>query len=364
MNTPSAAEKTPERTLSSIRRRRLVAALVSVVVTAGFAYLFHVGALPLVPSRAALLDFEWWTVAAYAVIWFAAVMLRSYRWRWLLEPITPVPIARVMAVALVGSGALVLLPLRMGEVVRPAMIRAPKLSVWAATGTVAAERVIDGLVMCLLLFAALMSAHPLEPLPEYIGELRVGVALVPRAAYFALALFAVAFVVMGVFYSARDSARRAILAVFGLASKRFATWLADKIEGVSEGLGFLPRPRFLGPFLTATVLYWLLSASGIWLISRGGGVPVTLPESMVLMGVLALGVLVPNAPGYFGAFQLSLYAGYAMYKAPSLVVERASVVIFMIYLIQTLGTLVLAAASLWWLQREPRAERCAEQASG
>ena len=31
------------------------------------------------------------------------------------------------------------------------------------------------------------------------------------------------------------------------------------------------------------------------------------------MGVLALGILLPNAPGFFGAFQISIYAGFAMF---------------------------------------------------
>lgn len=353
----------PNAAPPSITRRWLVALVLSLLIAAGFAYLLHLGALPVVPPREAFAHVAWWTVGAYSLIWLTALLVRSYRWKWLLEPIAPVTTSRLMSVSLISMGALVVLPLRMGEVVRPTMIRGPKLSAWAATGTVAAERVIDGLVICLLLFAGLLVAQPLDPLPDHIGDLRIPVALVPRGTYIALGLFAVAFLLMALFYFGRERVRRAVLRVLGSVSPRLSAWVAAKVDGVATGLSFLPRARSVSPFVAATVLYWWLNAAGVWLISRGADIPLTLPQSMVLVGVLALGVLVPNAPGYFGTFQLSLYAGFAMYKAPGLVVERASVVIFLIYLVQILGTLLLAAVGLWWFQRASRSESHAERAS-
>jgi uncharacterized membrane protein YbhN (UPF0104 family) len=333
-------------------------ALVSLLVAAGFGYLLHKGALPVVPRAAAFDGIAWWTVASYAVIWVAVLLLRSYRWKWLLRPISEVPTSKVLAVSLITAGALIVLPLRMGEVVRPALIRGRQpsggqVSGWEATGTVAAERVLDGLTMSVLLFAALLLARPLDPLPDRIGDLPVPVSLVPRTTYFALGLFACAFVTLGLFYFARDKARRATLLLVGLVSTRAANYLAAKVEQIANGLSFLPRTALFLPFLAMTLGYWLLNAAGIWLLCQGGAVPISFVQAVVLMGVLALGVLLPNAPGYFGAFQLSLYAGFAMYLEPGVVVAKASVVIFLMYLVQILGTLIPAAAALWWYQRAP-----------
>ena len=58
------------------------------------------------------------------------------------------------------------------------------------------------------------------------------------------------------------------------------------------------------------------------------------------MGVLALGILLPNAPGFFGAYQISVYAGFAMYFAPELVVGPGSAYVFVMYLSQLLVTII------------------------
>lgn len=326
-------------------RRHALALVASFAVAFGFAWLLHKGALPVVPHREDFAGIVPWTVVVYALLYLVALYLRAHRWAWLLAPIHPVPLRRVLTVSFIGYGALVLLPFRTGEVVRPALIRREgKLSGWAATGTIAAERVIDGLVLCVILLVALMVAHPLDPLPDHIGELAVPVALVPAAAYFALSVFAAAFVVLGAFYFWRAWATRAIDAVIGLVSKKFAARISGAAGLVADGLHFLPRLRLAGPFLAATLGYYALNAVGIALILWGAGIaPVSLARSCVIMGVLHLGVLLPNAPGYFGAFQVSIYAGLAMYYAPERVATTGSAVVFLIYVIQ-IGLVLLTAA--------------------
>jgi glycosyltransferase 2 family protein len=325
-------------------RRHRAALAASIAVAAGFAWLLHRGALPLVPAREAFAGIRPWTVVAYGALYLTALYVRSHRWTWLLEPVHPVPLRRVLAVSFIGYGALVLLPFRTGEVVRPALIRKEgKLSGWAATGTIAAERVIDGLVLAIILLVALTLAKPLDPLPDHIGDLAVPVALVPAAAYAALVLFAAAFLVLGAFYFFRSFATRAIEAIVGIVSKGFARRLSEAAGRVADGLHFLPRVRHAGPFLAATLLYYALNAAGIELLLWGAGIePVDLARACVIMGVLHLGVLVPNAPGYFGAFQISIYAGLAMYYPPARVASTGSAVVFLLYALQ-IG-LVLAAA--------------------
>ena len=53
-----------------------------------------------------------------------------------------------------------------------------------------------------------------------------------------------------------------------------------------------------------------------------------------MMGVLGLGIIVPGAPGYFGAFQASIYAGLALYFPESVVLGPGSAYVFLLYGIQ------------------------------
>jgi hypothetical protein len=320
----------------------------SLAVALGFAWLLHKGALPVLPRREDFSGIVPWTVVVYALLHLASLYVRAHRWTWLLAPIHPVPLRRVLMVSFIGYGALLLLPFRTGEVVRPALIRREgKLSGWAATGTIAAERVIDGFVLCTILLIALTVAHPLDPLPDHIGSLSVPVAIVPAAAYGALLVFAAAFAVLGAFYFWRAWATRAIDAVIGLVSKSLAARISGAAARIADGLHFLPRLRLAGPFLAATLLYFLLNAVGIELILWGVGIaPVSLARACAIMGVLHLGVLLPNAPGFFGSFQVSIYAGLAMYYPPDRVATTGSAVVFLLYVSQIGLSLLLAAGAL------------------
>ena len=329
-------------------RRHGLALAASLAVALGFAWLLNKGALPVLPRREDFVGIVPWTVGVYALLHFAALYLRAHRWSWLLAPIYPVPLRRVLTVACIGYGALLLLPFRTGEVVRPALIRREgKLSGWAATGTIAAERVIDGFVLCVILLIALTVAKPLDPLPDHIGSLAIPVKVVPAAAYGLLLVFAAAFTLLGAFYFWRAWATRAIDAVVGVVSKKLAARISGAAGSLADGLHFLPRIRLAGPFLVATLLYYAFNAAGIELILWGAGVaPVSLARACVIMGVLHLGVLLPNAPGFFGAFQVSIYAGLAMYYPPDRVATTGSAVVFLLYVIQIGLVLLMAAAAL------------------
>jgi hypothetical protein len=91
----------------------------------------------------------------------------------------------------------------------------------------------------------------------------------------------------------------------------------------------------------------LLNAVGIELILWGVGIaPVSLARACAIMGVLHLGVLLPNAPGFFGSFQVSIYAGLAMYYPPDRVTTTGSAVVFLLYVSQIGLSLLLAAGAL------------------
>jgi hypothetical protein len=324
----------------------------------------HRGALPLAPDKSAFAHVKWWTLVVFFVIWSSVQVLRAARWKMLLEPIAPVPFRKVMGVSFIGFGAIVLLPLRTGEAVRPLLIRSHgNVSGWAATGTIAAERIIDGLVLSLMLLAGLTLSTPLSPLPDHIGDLPISPSIVPRSAYAALALFAVAFTVMGVFYANRAWARRMTERVVGGISPRLATWLADRVENLGDGLRFLPNRRLTVSYLGATVVYWILNAASLWLVAWGCGFDhFSYPEACTTVGVIALGILVPNAPGFFGAYQLAFYAALALFYPAEMVTGPGAALVLIFYSAQLL--LTIAAALLGGiLERTGMREVLAENAA-
>lgn len=307
--------------------------LLSLLPAAGLVWVMQSGSLPIVPRGEELARVAGWTLPLYLVVFLASYSARLSRWYFLLAPVERVPLLTVCRVGAVGIFAIALLPFRMGEVVRPLLIRKPpKLTFWAASGTIGGERILDALSVSLALLVGLRFAKPLAKLPDHIGTLPINVEIVPRMGVVCSLVFASGCVVMGVFYFWRAWARRMTELVVGLVSLPLARWLASKIEQMAEGLGFLANPRLAIPYVVLTIVYWLLNAAGFYVLAAGCGVgQIGYFGAMATMGVVALGILVPATPGFFGAFQLAIYAGLAMYLPPGAVTEAGSVYAFVGY---------------------------------
>jgi len=317
---------------------------ISVVIAIAFAWMLERGGLPLIPPASAFAKVKVSNCIAYTVIFMMWHAVRATRWRHLLAPIADVPLRRIIAVSWIGFGAILLMPLRAGEFVRPYMIRQKgKVSMAAATGTVGAERIIDGLYLTVLLGICMQLAKPLDPLPDHIGKLQIPVAAVPYYAYLSLCGFLCAFALMALFYWRPRLGHRLVEKTLGIVSRRIAEKAADFVGRTADGLKFLPSLRHFGPFMLETTLYWFANGFSMWILARGCGIEsITLVQAFVVMGVLGVGILVPAGPGLFGAFQASIYAALAMYFPDEIVLGPGLAFVFLIYVIQSAWHLLTA----------------------
>jgi glycosyltransferase 2 family protein len=330
------------------RRRNGRAVVASVVLIAAFVWILARGGFPLLPPAG------WWD--SLKPLYFAAfcagmvfnMLTRFARCHFLIAPLAKVPFRRLMTINAIGMALITYLPLRIGEMARPAMLREKgSLSAWAVTGTVGAERILDGLVFSGMLLVGLGLATPQDPLPDHVGALPVPVWLIPQTARIAALVFALAFVVMAAFYWLRAWARRVTEKVVGVVSHKLATRLADIVERLSDGLRFLTNYRYSVPYMAVTLISVMSQVWAIELLAEAVGLPeLTFMQAIVVIGVLALGFSAPNAPGFFGVVQLALYAGLATYIAPEKVAHEGAVFVFLFYVVYLLNVSLLAAIAV------------------
>src|SRR5690242_20581415 len=123
-------------------------------------------------------------LAVYLGLLVIAHLCRSLRWNNLLAPLgIKVPAGPILAISSVGFMAILALPVRLGEFVRPGLIRQRGVSASAALGTIAVERIVDGLLISLFVFGACFALRG----PDAPGW------MMPTA-YAALGVFAVALI--------------------------------------------------------------------------------------------------------------------------------------------------------------------------
>ena len=353
----------------SFARKHAVALIASAVITAGVIWTVSHGGLKLVPDGGDFSGVQWWALALYVPIWFLSTWFRCIRWRFLLRAITEVPRRRLFAVGNAGFAVILLVPFRLGELARPYLLRTrpeerregePVLTMTAATSSVVAERVIDGVFLSVILALVLVLVPTVHPLPEHIGELPISVAAVQVSGFVMLAVFTGALVTIAVFYFARDFADRLTRAVIGRVSPKLADKLCSLFEKFADGLHVLGRARDAFGFLVETALYWGFNLLGMWLLARGCGIvhadgsAITLPETCGLMGMLGCAILIPGPPGLLGLFQAGIYAGMAMYFPMPVVLGPGAAYVFLLYISQVVLQLATGA---WGLYDEGGARR-------
>lgn len=237
-----------------------------------------------------------WFVAAFTVL-CSVHFLRVLRWRPLLEPIAHHDFWTLNRVCALSFMALFIFPLRLGELARPYLIASHgKVRKSAALGTVAMERVMDGLMMALLLFGVLVSL-PVDRDTASYYSLRAGSAIAAAVFLGALGLLVLA-------HHNKALAIRWIHRLAAPVSRPLADRIAGMVERFIDGLKALPSARNIFFAVLWTILYWLINGFAYWFLALGFGLGewVSLPVAYAMMAAVAVGMMIPNPPGNVGSF--------------------------------------------------------------
>lgn len=243
---------------------------------------------------------------AYFLTLVSMHVFRVWRWRPLLKPVTEVDIWTLNRVSSVGFLAMFLLPFRLGELVRPALLsseigvrRSPALA------TVVVERTVDGVLVAGFLSIALLFM-PRSNLESY-AELRI-------ATHLALLLFAglVGLLVL-VFAFRRVLVRHAGTVLPRLSGRRVGGILAGILERFLQGLAIFPDWRNFLLFLGGSLGYWGSNCTGLFLLARGFGLDIPFTAAVAMMATIVVGMMIPNPPGNVGTFWFFLLKPLELY---------------------------------------------------
>jgi hypothetical protein len=303
---------------------------ISLALGALFLFLLRRGGMPLIPARDDIAAVRWDLIGVYMVVLLATHVFRASRWRFLIAPVQHVPLREVVLLNWIGFFAIFALPLRLGEMARPALTKIRRgVPISAGFGTVAVERVIDGLVTSGCVVWALVAlprravSNPIAQSLPYYGALAVTV-------------FGAAFVGLVLFLWQRALAVRLVDWTFGLASKALAARVSAKVDSVADGIRSIAVPRLAFGFAVETMAYWGLNAAGMWILARACGLELDPGHAVAVMGILAIGILLPAGPGLFGNFQLAVSVALQLYCSEAVVGSKGSVYVFLMYATQAL----------------------------
>ncbi|MBK7073875.1 MAG: flippase-like domain-containing protein [Myxococcales bacterium] len=264
-------------------------------------------------GRAALSEtlehLDWAHFVPYLIGFYALIgvvhVCRSWRWNYLLAPLgVRIPFGRMLAVSSAGFAAILLLPARLGEFVRPALIRKKgEVTASAALGTVFVERVGDGVVVSLLVvgcfFALKTDASPGWMMPT---------AYLALAGFTTVMLF-LAFALRRPRPTVHFALRMTLLPRF---APKAAAVIEEKVLELIRGFAVLHDRKNLAAFIAWSAVYWIANGVATWLLARGLGLPLSLTGAFATMGLVAVGISLPNSPGLVGQFQWLTMLGVSL----------------------------------------------------
>ena len=238
--------------------------------------------------------------------------LRARRWRTILDPVAPgLPFGSLWRSTAIGMMVNNVIPARAGEIARAfALTReTQRVGFTAAVASLAIDRLFDAIVLLALLVAAMFA-------PAFPGDTRIGGLAVTRyATVFSVGVLAL----LAVFYAIAIAPHRLVslyVAVAGRIAPRFVDRGSAMLHSFAAGLGVLRSPSRFAAVLGWTLAHWLLNGFAFWLGFRAVGIDAPFSAALFLQGLIAIGVALPSAPGFFGIFESFATAGLAVYGVP------------------------------------------------
>lgn len=251
-----------------------------------------------------------------AMLWLAATgaatlifPLRARRWQALLAPTYGrLPLTALWQSTAIGMMVNNVAPLRAGELARAFVLSRmqPQVRFVAAFGSLAVDRLFDGIMVLSLMLLATMD--PAFPSGQTLNGVPLSRYLIPAAAFLGVVL---AGALMLLF--APDFTAKVIDGVVGRVAPRFARRVHDIVAAFADGLRVLRQPALMLEVLWWTLLHWLCNGLAFWLGFKALGIAAPFSAALLLQGIIVIAVAAPSSPGFFGLFEASGTIGLAVY---------------------------------------------------
>ena len=256
---------------------------------------------------AELRDIHWGWIALAVVTDVLVYVIHGWRWSLLLTPIVRVPIFQSIRAVYVGLFANEVLPFRTGEVIRcylQARWSETPFSVMVASAL--AERVFDGVWLVLGLAFVVKFVRDL-PHNVVEGGYIVAAVVLTLALLLVLAMLQKSWALRNLSTSGWQSTLRVLI----------------------EDLNLIGFSRYVGFAGFASLPYLLMQIMPIWAVMKAYGLEDTRIEiAAVVMVVLRLSSVVPQAPGNIGLFNAATVMALRMFNYDPAFAKRFSLVLW------------------------------------
>jgi len=244
------------------------------------------------------------------VVMVFMIGLRGWRWKYLILPISNLPVKQVFEMEMIGYFGNHVFPFRLGEVLRAyAMGKTRNIPISAIFGTIVLERTLDVLTFIIILISGAIF-FPGMPNEVRIGGLVGGIAV--------LILFILAYI---------SNLKKVALKNYFMRKIKMSgdSKIGRTIKSFWQGLTTLRQTPHLGLIIFQSLLIWVVNIGNFWLMGASLQVYFDLSALLLIFFVTSAIISVPSAPGYVGTYHAAtigilVFLGLELSKAQAVAV--------------------------------------------
>jgi len=225
-------------------------------------------------------------------LYFAGYWFRAFRWHLLLRPVKSISTTRLYPVVIVGLMTNNVAPMRIGELVRAYLVgQRESVSKSAALGTIALDRLLDGLTLVAILGVMVLVS---------------GADTAVKSLGLAAAVFVLAGAAVVVAMALSPALVRSWISRF---TRRLPDGLEARVEDLLDsflsGLGGVRSPSILLLAALASLVSWLLEAGMYFVVGEAFHLEAGFDAYLVVVSAANLALSVFASPGGVGPFEVT-----------------------------------------------------------
>ncbi len=264
----------------------------------------------------------WWLIPNIIMI-FASMALRAWRWGIMVNPLKKCSFRGLYAATMIGFMASNILPARLGELARPLSLgKIENVSRSAAMATTLIERVFD-LLTLLALFTLIIL---FKEFPASVSE---DLHHLETAGWLFLAVTLVAVVILTLLKFHTQATLNVLNKVLHIFPQRIKEVGSDLLIKFASGLEVLSDPRSVMLISAQSALLWIVMALSNYFIFLAFDMSfLPLDASFVVLAVVSVGIMLPNAPGFIGPYQYLTVLSLSLYGVDKDTAAACSIVMW------------------------------------
>ena len=236
-----------------------------------------------------------------SLLFLLTSFLRSLRWGVILSPLVEIRQKRLFPISCVGYMGTALIPMRIGELVRPYLVSAEaEIPMSSALATIVLERIFDGLTVLSILFLTVFA------FPDWMV----------KTGYTALAVLVVLVFVMLLFYFKTEASFKFSNFLLNRLTHKFRGKSRRLIYTFIDGFSIISSPKQLIYTILLSILIWGFFGLGIFMLFFSYNFQLSMTAAFVILVFTIIGISFPAAPGMVGNFHFACIVALSLFGIP------------------------------------------------